>query len=156
MTIDGLNDDFRDLLLLLIDGRVEFAIVGAYAVAFHGAPRMSGDIDLFVRPTPENAGRLHEALRRFGAPLSAAGITPDDFSRPGLVYQIGLPPRRIDILTELSGVTFDEVWASRATAELAGRSVAFIGRETLVKNKRASGRPKDLADVARLRPGDSR
>lgn len=156
MTIDGLNDDFRDLLLLLTDGGVEFAVVGAYAVAFHGAPRMSGDIDLFARPTSENADRLHQALRRFGAPLAAAGIAPSDFSKPGLVYQIGLPPRRIDILTELSGVTFDEVWASRATTELAGRRVAFIGRETLIKNKRASGRPKDLADIARLTPGEPR
>lgn len=156
MTIDGLNDDFRDLLVLLSDGQVEFVVVGAYAVAFHGAPRMSGDIDLFVRPTPDNATRLHEALRRFGAPLGTAGITAADFSRPGLVYQIGLPPRRIDILTELSGVTFDEAWASRANAELSGRNIAFIGREALVKNKLASGRPKDLADVGRLSPGDSR
>lgn len=156
MTIDGLNDDFRDLLVQLSDGQVEFVVVGAYAVAFHGAPRMSGDIDLFVRPTPDNATRLHEALRRFGAPLGTAGITAADFSRPGLVYQIGLPPRRIDILTELSGVTFDEAWASRANAELSGRNIAFIGREALVKNKLASGRPKDLADVGRLSPGDSR
>lgn len=154
MTIDGLNDDFRDLLVLLADGNVDFVVVGAYAVAFHGAPRMSGDIDLFVRPTADNSARLHEALRRFGAPLSAAGITPTDFSTPGLVYQIGLPPRRIDILTELSGVTFDEVWTSRSSAELSGRNVAFIGRAALVKNKLASGRPKDLADVARLRPDE--
>src|SRR2546425_5084521 len=117
MTLEGLNEDFRDLLILFADGGVEFVIVGAYALAFHGAPRASGDIDLFVRPSPVNA----------------------------------LPPRRIDLLTEISGLSFDEAWASRTPAEVDGRTVSFIGREALLKNKEASGRIKDIADVARLR-----
>ncbi|HEX9819339.1 MAG TPA: nucleotidyltransferase [Methylomirabilota bacterium] len=151
MTLEGLNEDFRDLLVLLADAGVEFVIVGAYALAFHGAPRASGDIDLFVRPSAVNAGRVFDALVRFGAPLHSAGVTAADFAQPGAVYQIGLPPRRIDLLTEISGVTFDEAWASRSTAEVDGRTVSFIGREALIKNKEASGRLKDAADVARLR-----
>ncbi len=159
MTLEGLNEDFRDLLVLLADGGVEFVIVGAYALAFHGAPRASGDIDLFVRPSPVNAQRVFDALVRFGAPLESAGVTADDFAQPGAVYQIGLAPRRIDLLTEISGLSFDEVWASRITAEVEGRTVSFIGREALLKNKEASGRLKDIADVDRLRktrPADGR
>jgi hypothetical protein len=151
MTLEGLNEDFRDLLCLLADGGVEFVIVGAYALAFHGAPRASGDIDLFVRPSPVNARRLFDALARFGAPLHAAGVKVEDLTQAGAVYQIGLPPRRIDLLTEISGVTFDEAWASRVTAEVEGRTVSFIGRAAFVRNKEASGRPRDVADIARLR-----
>jgi hypothetical protein len=151
MTLEGLNEDFRDLLVLLADAGVEFVVVGAYALAFHGAPRASGDIDLFVRPSAVNAERVFDVLVRFGAPLRAAGVTAADFAQPGAVYQIGLPPRRIDLLTEISGVTFDEAWASRVPAEVDGRTVSFMGRETLIKNKEASGRLKDVADVARLR-----
>ena len=150
MTIDGLNDDFRDFLHELADGGVDFVIVGAFALAYHGAPRASGDIDVFVRPTPENARRLIAALNRFGAPLDAAQVSEKDLARPGMVYQIGLPPRRIDILTAISGVTFDEAWASREPASLDGRAVFFISREAFLENKKAAGRPKDLADVARL------
>jgi hypothetical protein len=151
MTLEGLNEDFRDLLVLLVDAAVDFVIVGAYALAFHGAPRASGDIDVFVRPTPENARRLVSALSRFGAPLATAGVTAADLSQPGTVYQIGLPPRRIDLMTAITGVTFDEAWASRISAEVDGRAVSFIGRAALLKNKEATGRPKDAADVARLR-----
>ena len=150
-SLEGLHEDFRELLVLLVEAGVEFVIVGAYALALHGAPRASGDIDLFVRPKRENAERVYQALARFGAPRDAANVAPDDFTRPGMVYQIGLPPRRIDILTEISGLTFDEVWASRETTELEGRRVAFIGREAFLRNKQAAGRPKDLADAARLR-----
>ena len=150
MTIEGLNEDFRDFLRDLVDAGVEFVIVGAYALAFHGAPRASGDIDVFVRPSFDNARRLIAALTQFGAPMASASIVEADFARPGLVYQIGLPPRRIDLLTEISGVTFEEVWLSRRTAEVEGHTVCFIGRDALVKNKQAAGRPKDLADVARL------
>ncbi len=150
MTLEGLNEDFRELLVQLADHGVEFVVVGAYALAFHGAPRASGDIDLFVRPAPDNARRVHDALAGFGAPLGASGVVPDDFARPGLVYQIGLPPRRIDVMTEISGVTFDEAWETRVPAEVDGRTIAFIGRAALLKNKHAAGRLKDLADAARL------
>ncbi len=151
MTSEGLNEDFRDLLVLFVDTGVEFVIIGAYALAFHGAPRASGDIDVFVRPSADNARRVFEALSRFGAPLASAGITQADLAQPGTVYQIGLPPRRIDVMTEISGVTFDEVWGSRVSAEVEGRTVGFIGREALLRNKEATGRLKDLADADRLR-----
>ena len=141
MTLEGLHEDFRDLLVLFADAGVEFVIVGAYALAFHGAPRASGDIDLFVRPSLANAQRVFDALARFGAPLESAGVTAGDFAQPGAVYQIGLPPRRIDVLTEISGVTFDEAWTSRVAGEVEGRTVGFIGRAALLKNKEASGRP---------------
>jgi hypothetical protein len=155
MTLEGLNDDFRDVVVLFAQRGVEFVIVGAYALAFHGAPRASGDIDLYVRPSPENAKRVFEALEAFGAPLAAHGVSPADFERPGTVYQIGLPPRRIDVLTEISGLDFDAVWPTRVEAEVDGQAVFLIGRDELVKNKSAAGRPKDLADVARLmrKPG---
>lgn len=151
MTLEGLHEDFRDLLVLFADAGVEFVIVGAYALAFHGAPRASGDIDLFVRPSLANAQRVFDELPRFGAPLESAGVTAGDFAQPAAVYQIGLPPRRIDVLTEISGVTFDEAWTSRVVGEVEGRTVGFIGRAALLKNKEASGRPKDIADAARLR-----
>jgi hypothetical protein len=151
MTLEGLHEDFRDVLVLFADAGVDFVIVGAYALAFHGAPRASGDIDLFIRPSPPNARRVFDALARFGAPLESAGVTAADFTLPGTVYQIGRPPRRIDVMTEISGVTFDEAWESRVIAEVDGRPVGFIGKSALVRNKEAAGRPKDIADVARLR-----
>jgi hypothetical protein len=150
MTLEGLNEDFRDILVQLADAGVDFLIVGAYALGFHGAPRASGDIDLLVRPSSENAARVVEALLAFGAPLGAHGVSAADFARPGTVYQIGLPPRRIAILTEITGVGFDEAWASRVQAAVAGRAVNVLGREAFLKNKLATGRPKDLADAARL------
>lgn len=151
-SLDGLNDDYRDMVLALCDSGAEFLIVGAYAVSFHGHPRATGDIDLLVRPTAENAQRVLAALTAFGAPIRALGITLDDLQRPSMVCQLGQPPRRIDLLTSISGVDFDMAWDSRATTTWRGRTVAFLGRDTLVANKRASGRPKDLDDVRRLDP----
>ncbi len=145
-----LNPDFRDLLVCFSREGVEYVLVGAYALAFHGAPRATGDIDVFVRPTPLNAERTWRALLAFGAPLATAGVEPRDFTTPGIVYQIGLPPRRVDILSDISGVSFDEAWESRCMADLEGLPVAFLGRAALIANKRASGRLKDLADVERL------
>jgi hypothetical protein len=146
----GLNPDFRDLLIALGRESVEYVLVGAYALAFHGAPRATGDIDVYVRPTPENAARTWRALQAFGAPLASSGIEPADFATPGLVYQIGLPPRRVDVLTTISGVAFEEAWSSREVAELDGTQVFFLGRSALIANKRSSGRLKDLADIERL------
>jgi hypothetical protein len=151
MNLDSLNPDFRDLLLAFSDGEVEFLIIGAYALSFHGAPRASGDIDIFVRASPANASSVWKALVAFGAPVEAAGVVQSDFEKPNLVYQIGLPPRRIDVLTTISGVSFDEAWATRAPADIDGRTIYFIGRDVFLRNKEAAGRPKDLADAARLR-----
>lgn len=146
-----LNPDFRDVLLTLAAEGVEFVVVGAHALALHGVPRATGDLDILVRPSADNAERVWRALTTFGAPLAAAGVRVEDFALPGIVYQIGLPPSRIDVLTEISGVTFDEAWSSREDGTLEGRTVHFLGRDALVRNKQATGRPKDLADVARLR-----
>ena len=151
MPLRNLNEDFRDLLLEFADGKVVFVIVGAFAVAYHGVPRATGDMDVFVKPSPENARRVFDALVRFGAPLASAGVKPEDFETPGIVYQIGQPPRRIDVLTEISGVSFDEAWATRQSVHFEGRVVHFIGRDELLRNKKAAGRPKDLADLFRLR-----
>lgn len=138
------------MLEALSSARVEFIVVGAHALAAHGYPRATGDIDILVRPTSENAARVITALQRFGAPVEAHGISQADFEQLGNVYQIGLPPRRIDILTEISGVSFDEAWASRVEAQLGGRTLAILGRAMLIRNKRATGRDKDLLDAAWL------
>lgn len=151
-SLEDLNPDFHDLLAAFAAEAVEFVVVGAYALALHGVPRFTGDLDLFVRPTPENAARVWRALVRFGAPVQAAGVTEADFATPGVVYQIGLPPSRIDVLTEISGLSFDDVWATREATDLDGSPVPFIGREAFVRNKLASGRPKDLIDARRLKP----
>jgi hypothetical protein len=144
------NEDFTDLLRALIEARVEFVIVGAHALAAHGLPRATGDIDILVRPTQPNAERVMQALRAFGAPVSAHAVQAGDFATPGTVYQMGLPPRRIDLLTEITGVSFDDAWASRMEVEVAGLQLGFLGREALIENKRATGRDKDLLDVKAL------
>lgn len=146
-----LNPDFRDLLLALAAERTEFIVVGAHALALHGVPRFTGDLDVLVRPTLENAARVWRAFVRFGAPVQTANISAADFAIPGVVYQIGLPPSRIDLLTEITGVTFDDAWRTRESTALEGATIFFLGRDALVRNKQATGRPKDLADVARLK-----
>ena len=114
----------------------------------HGCPRATGDIDLWVRPTAENAAKVWAALLSFGAPTS--GVTPEDFALPDLVYQIGLPPQRIDLLTSIDGVTFDEAWPNRMLVELDGLIVPVIARDELKRNKEATGRPKDRQDLKLL------
>ena len=143
-----MNDDFVDLLRAFSEAEVRFLVVGAYALAIHGHPRATGDLDVWVEPTPENADRVYRALQRFGAPLS--DITPADFASPSLVYQIGLPPRRVDVLTALTGLTFEEAWPGRLQRSIGGVEVDVIGRSAYLRNKKATGRPQDLADVARL------
>jgi hypothetical protein len=150
MSAPDLNEDFQDALSALTDAGVEFLVVGAHALAAHGLPRATGDLDIWVRPSPDNAVRVERALKAFGAPIAAHGITARDFETPGTVYQIGLPPRRIDVLTEISGVAFDEAWATKTSVTVGGRSFYVLGREALLTNKRAAGRPKDLLDVAAL------
>jgi len=147
------NDDFRDLLACLRDAQVDYVIVGAHALAAHQLPRATGDLDVLVRPSDDNATRVYRALAAFGAPLTAHGVRSADFATPGTVYQLGLPPRRIDVLTSISGVTFDEAWAGRLEVELHGERMPVLGRDELIRNKRAAGRPKDLADVHALERG---
>ena len=145
-----MNDDFRDLLAALLAAGARFLVVGALALAVHGVPRATGDLDVWIALDSDNAGRVHGALVAFGAPMVAMGVTRDDFTRGGQVVQIGLPPRRIDVLTAITGVGFDEAWLERVTHDVEGLAVPFIGRGALVKNKRATGRAKDLADLEAL------
>jgi hypothetical protein len=144
------NDDFRDLLAALLAAGARFLVVGAHALAVHGVPRATGDLDVWISADPDNAGRVHGALVAFGAPVVAMGVTREDFTRPDQVIQIGLPPRRIDVLTAISGVPFEEAWPERVTHDVQGLAVPFIGRAALVKNKRAAGRAKDVADLEAL------
>lgn len=146
----GFNEDFLDMLRAMVDASVEFVVVGAHALAVHGVPRATGDIDLFVRPTQANAARVMSALHEFGAPVEAHGVRETDFEVEGTVYQIGLPPRRIDILTQISGVSFEEAWRSRVAVKLDGREVGFLGKDALLANKRATGRDKDQVDIRLL------
>lgn len=143
-------EDFRDFLSALRDADVEFLVVGAHALAAHGVPRVTGDLDIWVAATPVNAQRIWRALGAFGAPLATLGIEPADFVRPDQVVQLGLPPHRLDILTSASGLTFAEAWATRLNGHLFEVPVAFLGRAALVQNKRATGRPRDLEDVRAL------
>jgi hypothetical protein len=144
-----MNPDFDEMLSALSEAGAEYLIVGAHALAAHGLPRATGDLDIWIRPSQENAGRVLAALRVFGAPLF--DLTQEDLARPGTVFQIGVVPCRIDILTEITGVTFDEAWPRRAIFTIEGRPLPFLGRGELERNKRAAGRPKDLADLAALR-----
>ncbi|NBC00016.1 MAG: hypothetical protein GVY15_04070 [Bacteroidetes bacterium] len=143
-----LNPDYRDILFAFADAGVEYLLVGAYALAAHGQPRATGDIDLWVRPTSANAERVMQALNAFGAPL--ARVNAKDFEASEVVFQIGVSPRRIDILTSIASVDFESAWADRLEIKLEGIVVPVLSREHLVQNKKAVGRPQDLADVDRL------
>jgi hypothetical protein len=143
-----LNPDYRDMLSAFADAEVDYLVIGAYAMAAHGHPRATGDIDLWVRSTSANANRVLEALSAFGAPLTA--VDRNDFQTPDTVFQIGVSPRRIDILTTIEGVDFEEAWSERVAIEIEGLTVPVIGRKHLITNKRALGRQQDLADIERL------
>ncbi len=123
-------------------------VVGAYALAHHARPRATGDLDVWVDPAPDNAARVHTALKAFGAPLTDLAV--EDLSQPELVYQIGVPPRRIDILTTLTGLQFATAWPSHVVGDFGGVSCPVLGRDALVQNKRSLGRPRDLADLESL------
>lgn len=140
-----LNRDYSDMLSEFNAAGVEYLLVGAYALATHGLTRATGDIDLWVRPSPENSKRVELALSRFGALLD--GISAADFEMPDTIFQIGRTPVRIDIITAIDGVTFDEASQRRELKDLGGIQVPVLSRMDLVKNKRATGRPKDIADA---------
>ena len=127
-----------------------FLIVGAHALAAHGLPRATGDLDVWVRPDPKNAERVWTALTEFGAPLRAFDLSQADLTASGVAFQMGEPPRRIDILTAITGVDFEEAWATRSVHRVGDLDVPFLGRAALLDNKRATARAKDLADVAVL------
>jgi len=143
-----MNRDFADMLSALSDAGADYLVVGAYALAAHGRPRATGDLDIWVRPTAANAEKVWAALARFGAPLFA--LRKEDLETPGMVFQIGVEPLRIDILTAIDGVEFEGAWERRLILEIDGQTVPLLGKEDLIRNKLAAGRPQDLADVAAL------
>ena len=147
-----MNRDFVEMLSALSAAQAEFLIVGAHALAAHGIVRATGDLDIWVRPTPDNAERVWQALRQFGAPLDQ--ITREELAIDDIVFQIGVPPHRIDILTSISAVEFAEAWATRTLIEVEGLSVPVLSRTHMITNKVASGRPRDLADAAELKKQD--
>jgi predicted nucleotidyltransferase len=144
-----LNRDFKEFAESLHARGVEYLIIGGYALAAHGHPRYTGDIDFWIRPTPENLERLLTALEDFG--FGSLGLSAQDFT-PDAVIQLGQPPRRIDLMTTIDGVDFDRCYARRETVELAGVRLNIIGLEDFKANKRATGRLKDLADLEGLEP----
>jgi hypothetical protein len=147
-----MNRDFAEMLAELSATAADYMIVGAHALAAHGHPRATGDLGVWVRPSAENAPRVWAALRRFGAPL--ADLTVDELARPGIVFQMGVVPCRIDILTAISGVEFEDAWARRIEIVVDALKVPCIGRADLVANKLAAGRPKDLRDAELLTADD--
>ena len=146
----ALNDDYRDVLATLVRAGAEFLVGGAHALAAHGLPRATGDIDILVRPTPANAERVMRALVDFGARVEAHGVETTDFQIEGMVYQIGVAPQRIDLLTAITGVSFDEAWSSRVPVKVDGVSFHVLGRDALIRNQRAAGRAKDVVDADAL------
>jgi hypothetical protein len=140
-----MNPDFVDLLRAFDAANVRFLVVGAYALALHGRPRATGDLDIWIDAKPENAVRVIHALLAVGAPVGDVAVA--DFAQEGIVYQIGVPPGRIDILTHLTGLAFHEAWPDRMRRPFGDVDVDFIGRQAFLRNKRATGRAKDLGDI---------
>ncbi|MBW2370545.1 MAG: nucleotidyltransferase [Deltaproteobacteria bacterium] len=143
-----LNEDYRDMLQALSDEKVRFLLVGAYALAAHGYPRATMDIDIWVMPSSQNADAVLRALRRFGAPLH--NLTKEDLQKDGTIFQIGVAPRRIDIITTASGLEFKETYERSLPVNIEGLEVHIPSVEDLIRNKKATGRTKDLADVEAL------
>ena len=148
------NEDFTDLLAALLAADARFLVVGAYALAVHGTPRATGGLDIWIDRTASNAARVWSALVAFGVPVGAIGVSEADLTKPDTVIQVGLPPRRIDLPTDISGVMFDTAWPERVVHAIALLPVPFVGRAALIANKRAAGRLKDLADLDALRAPD--
>jgi len=151
--MDDISKDFKELLELFAANGVEFVVVGGYALAFHGAPRYTGDLDLFVRPDRENAGRVLSALEELG--FGSLDLSEDDFAMPNQVVQLGHPPVRVDIITSIDGVSWQDAWAEKASGKCAEVPVFFIGRNDLIRNKRAVGRRQDHADLEALGEDES-
>lgn len=143
-----LQKDLSEFVSLLNSHGAEYVVVGGHAVAFHGHPRFTGDVDFFVNTTLRNAQRVLDVLKAFG--FGDLGIHVEDLTAQDKVVQLGRPPNRIDLLTTISGVTFQEAWTTRIAGFLGEHRVNFIGLDTLIQNKRASGREKDLLDVKTL------
>jgi hypothetical protein len=142
------NQNFVEMLSALFDAGADYLIVGAHALAAHHQPRATKDLDIWVRASRENAERVRRAIETFGMPVDK--IFVDDLASPGLVLQFGFPPQRIDVMTSVTGVTFDEAWPRRIYVEVEGKQHPVIGKEDFIRNKRATGRPQDLVDAERI------
>ncbi len=144
-----LNEDYKEMLQLLLEERVDFMIVGAYALGAHGYPRATADIDIWVKPDESNSLKVYKALAKFGAPLDQVAI--EDFAVEGTVFQIGVIPRRIDIITKISGVSYDEADGNKVNIDVEDLTLPIISLDKLIKNKMSAGRDKDKLDVKMLR-----
>ncbi len=140
-----LNQDYKEMLLTLLEEDVKFILVGAYALAALGFPRATGDMDIFIQPDQDNAAKVYKALRKFGAPLQ--NITVEDFSIPGTIFQIGIIPRRIDIINSIDGVTFDDAYKDKTIVKIENLSIPVLSKEKMIKNKKSTGRAKDKVDA---------
>ena len=143
--------DYKDLLRILNRHRVQYLIVGAYAVIYYSEPRYTKDLDIWLKPEAENAKRAYEALREFGAPLK--GIGPGDFANKDIVYQIGIAPVRVDVMMGIPGMEFDKVWRHRSITSFDGIKANIIGINELIKSKKTAGRQMDIADIESLKCG---
>jgi hypothetical protein len=143
-----LNEDYKEMLLILLDHEVKFLIVGAYALAVYGYPRATGDFDIWVEASADNSKKILSSLAAFGAPTSS--LTEITFMEKGIIFQIGVAPRRIDLITHIDGVEFNDAYPSRKTIAMEGLQLPFISKANLIKNKKSTGRNKDLVDVKYL------
>jgi len=146
------NRDFVEMLCELSDAGADYLIVGAYALAAHDRPRATADLDIWVRASADNARRVRRAIESFGMPVDR--ISVEDLEKPGLVLQFGFPPQRIDVMNSIDGITFDEAWPNRILIDVEGRQHPVIGKDDLIRNKRAAARAQDLVDVAELERAD--
>ena len=140
-----LNKDYKEMLQILLNNKVRFLVVGAYAMGAYGYPRATGDIDIWVEASPENSEKIHQSLSEFGAPLSE--VTKTTFCEEGIVFQIGVAPRRIDIITKIDGVDFNKAYSDKQKIEIEGIKIPFLSKEDLIKNKESTGREKDQLDA---------
>lgn len=148
MDTQALPGDFKEFLKLLIEAEVEYLLIGGYAVGYHGYPRTTADMDIWVAISPGNANKLVEVFRLFG--MKDPSITPSLFQEPGKIIRMGVPPMRIEVLTEIDGVNFSDCYRARVITVIDGQTVSLISREHLRMNKLASGRHKDLDDLDHL------
>lgn len=144
-----LNEDYKEMLRILLDNEVKFLVVGAYALGVYGYPRATGDVDIWVEPTLDNSRKVYKSLKKFGAPLS--DISQSTFAEAGLVFQIGVAPRRIDIITSIDGVTFKHAFQTKEEVKIERLRIPFLSKANLIKNKKATGRDKDKLDIKYLR-----
>ncbi len=144
-----LNKDYKEMLQILLNNKVRFLVVGAYAMGVYGYPRATGDIDIWVEASSENSEKIHQSLSEFGAPLSE--VTKTTFCEEGIVFQIGVAPRRIDIITKIDGVDFNKAYSDKQKIEIEGIKIPFLSKEDLIKNKESTGREKDQLDAKYLR-----